>query len=149
MTIGIDISKHNNLKEEDFKLIKECGVDFVIIRAGYGKSKTQEDPCFKKYYKYAKSAGLKVGCYWYSYALSEKEIKKEAEVFYSVIKDFIFEMPTYLDFEEPNQFKLSKITRPVMMRNQKKKILLIQTMTMMKHHKAFSTKSTHQNNPKN
>lgn len=110
MTIGIDISKHNTLKEEDFKYLKEFGLDFVIIRAGFGKSKTQEDPCFKKYYKYAKSAGLKVGCYWYSYALSEKEIKQEAEVFYSVIKDFIFEMPVYLDFEESNQFKLSKTT---------------------------------------
>ena len=108
--IGVDISKHNNLKEKDFKYLKEFGVEFVIIRAGFGKSKTQEDPCFKNYYKWAKSAGLKVGCYWYSYALSEKEIKKESEVFYSVIKDFIFEMPVYLDFEEEKQFKLSKTT---------------------------------------
>lgn len=106
--IGVDISKHNNLKEKDFTTLRNSGVEFVIIRAGYGKSKTQEDPCFKKYYKWAKSAGLKVGCYWYSYALSEKEIKQEAQVFYSVIKDFIFEMPVYLDFEEPKQFELSK-----------------------------------------
>ena len=108
--IGIDISKHNNLKEKDFKTLREAGVEFVIIRAGFGKLKTQEDPCFKNYYKWAKSAGMKVGCYWYSYAMSEKEIKKEAEVFYSVIKDFIFEMPVYLDFEEEKQFTLSKAT---------------------------------------
>ena len=108
--IGIDISKHNNLKEKDFTTLRKAGVEFVIIRAGYGKSKTQEDPCFKKYYKYAKSAGLKVGCYWYSYSLSLKEIKQESQVFYSVIKDFIFEMPVYLDFEESNQFKLPKAT---------------------------------------
>ena len=107
---GVDISKHNNLKEKDFTILKNSGVEFVIIRAGYGRLKTQEDPYFKKYYKWAKSAGLKVGCYWYSYAMSEKEIKQEGEVFYSVIKDFIFEMPIYLDFEEPNQFKLSKVT---------------------------------------
>ena len=107
---GVDISKHNNLKEKDFTILKNSGVEFVIIRAGYGRLKTQEDPCFKNYYKWAKSAGLKVGCYWYSYAMSEKEIKQEAQVFYSVIKDFIFEMPVYLDFEEPNQFKLSKVT---------------------------------------
>ena len=61
--IGVDISKHNNLKEKDFSILKSQGVDFVIIRAGFGKSKSQEDPCFKKYYKWAKGAGLKVGCY--------------------------------------------------------------------------------------
>ena len=105
---GVDISKHNNLKEKDFAILKSNGIDFVIIRAGFGKSKTQEDPCFKNYYKWSKNAGLKVGAYWYSYAMNVAEIKKEAQAFYEVIKDFIFEMPIYLDFEESQQFKNSK-----------------------------------------
>lgn len=105
---GIDISKHNNLKEKDFITLKNEGIEFVILRAGYGRLKSQEDPCFRNYYKWAKNAGLKVGCYWYSYAINVSEIKKEAQAFYEVIKDFIFEMPIYLDFEEPQQFKNSK-----------------------------------------
>lgn len=108
--IGVDISKHNNLKEKDFAILKSNGVDFVIIRAGYGKSKTQEDPCLKNYYKWSKNAGLKVGCYWYSYGMNESEMLEESKVFREVIKDFIFEMPVFLDFEEPKQFKLPKYT---------------------------------------
>ena len=42
--------------------------------------------------------------------MSEKEIKQEAEAFYSVIQDFIFEMPLYLDFEHSPQFTLPKKT---------------------------------------
>ena len=76
---GVDISKHNNLKEKDFAILKSNGIDFVIIRAGFGKSKTQEDPCFKNYYKWSKNAGLKVGAYWYSYAMNVAEIKKECD----------------------------------------------------------------------
>ena len=108
--IGVDISKHNNLKEKDFAILKSNGIDFVIIRAGFGKLKTQEDPCFKNYYKWAKGAGLKVGCYWYSYAMSEWEMLEEAKAFREVIKDFIFEMPVFLDFEEEKQFKLPVYT---------------------------------------
>lgn len=105
---GIDISKHNNLKEKDFITLKNEGIEFVILRAGYGRLKSQEDPYFKNYYKWAKGAGLKVGAYWYSYAMNVAEIKKESQAFYEVIRDFIFEMPVYLDFEEPQQFKNSK-----------------------------------------
>ena len=107
---GIDISKHNNLKEKDFPILKSNGIDFVIIRAGFGKSKTQEDPLFRNYYKWAKGAGLKVGCYWYSYGMNETEMLQEAKVFYDTIKNFVFEMPIFLDFEEPKQFKLPKYT---------------------------------------
>ena len=105
---GIDISKHNDLTRDDFDKIKSSGIDFVIIRAGYGKMINQVDQKFFEYYKYAKDAGLKVGAYWYSYALTEHEIEIECNCFLTTIKNLIFEMPVFLDFEEPSQFKLDK-----------------------------------------
>ena len=47
----------------DFKKVKSAGYDYVIIRAGYGKEKSQKDNMFETNYKKAKSAGLKVGAY--------------------------------------------------------------------------------------
>lgn len=55
----IDVSKHNGTI--DFKAVKASGIYGVIIRAGYGRSISQKDPTFEKYYKDAKDAGLMDG----------------------------------------------------------------------------------------
>lgn len=47
----------------DFGKVKSAGYDYVIIRAGYGKEKSQKDNMFETNYKNAKNAGLKVGAY--------------------------------------------------------------------------------------
>ena len=46
IALGIDVSKHNGLI--DFNAVKEAGIEFVIIRAGYGKALTQIDPYLSK-----------------------------------------------------------------------------------------------------
>ena len=61
---GIDVSQYQ--QNVDFKKVKAAGIDYVIIRAGFGKYANQKDPCFESHYKAAKAAGLKVGVYWYS-----------------------------------------------------------------------------------
>lgn len=63
---GIDVSKWQGVI--DFDAVSKSGIDFVIIRAGYGKETWQKDPYFERNYKNAVLAGLKVGAYWYSYA---------------------------------------------------------------------------------
>lgn len=104
---GIDLSKHNGFV--DWTKVKASGkVDYVILRAGYGKVASQEDSMFEEYYKGAKSVGLPVGAYWYSYAMNEEEARKEADVFLAVIKNKQFEMPVYYDVEEKAQFDLGK-----------------------------------------
>lgn len=104
---GIDLSKHNGFV--DWTKVKASGkVDYVILRAGYGKVASQEDSMFEEYYKGAKSVGLPVGAYWYSYAMNEEEARKEADVFLTVIKNKQFEMPVYYDVEEKAQFDLGK-----------------------------------------
>ena len=103
---GIDVSKWNG--NIDFKKVKASGVNFAILRAGYGMFDYQKDPKFETYYKQAKSAGLAVGAYFYSYAKNKTEAKKEAQIFLKWIKGKTFEFPVYLDIEDKSQENLSK-----------------------------------------
>lgn len=99
---GIDVSQYQ--QGVDFKKVKASGVDFVIIRAGFGKYANQKDPCFESHYKAAKAAGLKVGAYWYSYAATVEDAKVEAQTCINAIKGKTFEYPIYFDLEERSQF---------------------------------------------
>lgn len=103
---GIDVSVHNG--NIDWQKVKSSGIDFAILRAGYGREISQKDARFEENYRNAKSAGIPVGAYWYSYAMSEDEARLEADVFLSVIKDKQFEFPVYFDVEEKRQFYLGK-----------------------------------------
>ena len=104
---GIDVSKHNG--RIDWNKVKASGVDFVIIRAGYGRELSQKDPLFDDNYRGAKAAGLKVGAYWYSYATTGEDAIKEARTFLEVVKGKQFEMPIYYDIEEKNQMTAANI----------------------------------------
>lgn len=99
---GIDVSQYQ--QNTDFKKVKAAGIDYVIIRAGYGKYAHQKDPYFESHYKAAKAAGLKVGAYWYSYAASVEDAKAEAQTCINAIKGKTFEFPIYFDLEERSQF---------------------------------------------
>lgn len=106
MSRGIDISKHNG--DIDFAKVKASGIDFVIIRAGYGKVMSQKDPRFEEYYASAKAVGLDVGAYWYSYANTIPEGVAEAQCCLEAIKGKRFEYPIYFDLEEQSQFAQGK-----------------------------------------
>ena len=106
MIKGIDISyAQTNI---NFAKIKASGVDFVIIRAGYGKYANQKDAMFESHYAGAKAAGLAVGCYWYSYASNADDAKFEAKACLDVIKGKQFDYPVYFDIEEGKQATLGK-----------------------------------------
>jgi GH25 family lysozyme M1 (1,4-beta-N-acetylmuramidase) len=96
---GIDVSFWQ--EGIDWKSVKESGIDFAIIRAGYGRLISQKDTRFDENVLGAKEAGIDVGVYWYSYADSVEAAILEAEVCYEVIKDYQFEYPIYFDIEDP------------------------------------------------
>lgn len=74
MKKGIDISYHQGTI--DFVKVKQSGIEFVIIREGY---RNQTDEKFFEYVKAARAAGLKIlGCYHFSYALTERQAREEA-----------------------------------------------------------------------
>jgi len=103
---GIDVSQWQG--DIDFNKVKAAGIDFVILRAGYGRYISQKDPTFEQNYARAKSAGLNVGAYWYSYAQSEADARTEAAVCMEAIRGKQFEYPIYFDLEEQSQFSRGK-----------------------------------------
>jgi GH25 family lysozyme M1 (1,4-beta-N-acetylmuramidase) len=97
---GIDISKHNGAV--NWAQVKADGVQFAILRAGYGKQASQKDTQFENNYAGCKSNGVPVGAYWYSYAATPAEAMQEAAVCLSILKGKTFEYPVYFDIEEPS-----------------------------------------------
>jgi len=112
MTIkGIDVSRHQKAGKVNFEELKKLGYEFVIIRAGYGMEMNQKDSAFESHYKAAKEAGLHVGAYHYSYAVSEDDAKKEADCFLKWIEDKTLEYPVAYDMEDETQKSLSNAQR--------------------------------------
>lgn len=103
---GVDVSVYQG--NIDWKAAKADGVEFAIMRAGYGKYVSQKDKYFDQNMQNAKAAGLPCGAYWFSYALTPEDAIKEADAFYEVIKDYQFEYPVSFDMETESQSKLSK-----------------------------------------
>lgn len=97
---GIDVSKHQG--NVNWSHVKADGVQFAIIRAGYGKQASQKDTQFENNYAGCKSNVVPVGAYWYSYAATPAEAKQEAAVCLNIIKGKTFEYPIYFDIEEPS-----------------------------------------------
>ena len=96
---GIDVSGwQGNI---DFKKVKESGVEFVIVKAGYAFSTV---PTWELNFTNAKNNGLKVGAYWYSYANSIEQGIWEAKAFVKALNGKQLDFPVYLDLEERSQF---------------------------------------------
>lgn len=98
---GIDVSYYQG--NIDWKKVKNSGVEFVIIRVGYrgyGSAGTLvEDPRFKTYLDGAAKAGLKVGVYFYTQAITTAEAQEEAKFVLDRIKGYSLQMPVYYDIE--------------------------------------------------
>lgn len=94
----------------NYNKVKSAGITAVIIRAGYGRETSQKDKQFETHYKNAKAAGLKVGAYWYSYAESVADAKKEASACLACVKGKTFDLPIYYDLEDSSMTKLGKST---------------------------------------
>ena len=98
---GIDVSYYQG--NIDWKKVKNSGVEFVIIRVGYrgyGSAGTLvEDPRFKTYLDGAAKAGLKVGVYFYTQAITTAEAQAEAKFVLDRIKGYSLQMPVYYDIE--------------------------------------------------
>lgn len=96
---GIDVSKHNGVV--DFKKVKKAGIDFVIIRCGYGGNlAVQDDIKFEQNYKNAREAGLKVGVYLYSYAKNRASAESEADHVIRLLKGKTIDFPVWYDLED-------------------------------------------------
>ena len=99
---GIDVSAHNPVS--DWDAVKADGIDFVMLRVGYrgygvdtGTLKT--DDKFREYYKGAKKAGLLVGAYFFSQAITEEEAVEEAQLTAKQLEGCELDFPVAYDWE--------------------------------------------------
>jgi len=98
--LGIDVSVWQ--KEIDWAQVKSAGVEFAMIRAGWRGSEQgvlAEDTYAQANYTGATNAGIKVGAYFFSQAISVEEAVEEANYLLSIIKDWTVEMPIVFDWE--------------------------------------------------
>ncbi|MDE7098320.1 MAG: hypothetical protein K2O60_04165 [Ruminococcus sp.] len=95
---GIDVSEHQGVI--DWDKVKSDGVQFAILRAGYGKESNQIDRQFERNYSECRRLNIPIGAYWYSYATTAQEAVQEATVCLSVLAEKSFEYPIAFDIEE-------------------------------------------------
>ena len=100
---GIDVCGYQGTI--DFKKVKANGVDVVIIKAGAWLNTV---PSWEENFANAKNNGMRVGAYWYSYANSIADLKREVQAFIAALKGKQLDFPVYLDLEESSQFNKGK-----------------------------------------
>ena len=113
-TRGIDVSKWNG--NIDWAAVKNSGIEYVIIRCGYrGSSQGAliEDPKYKTNIQGAINAGLKVGVYFFTQAITEAEAVEEASMVLELVKNYKITYPIFLDVEASGgrADKIDKATR--------------------------------------
>lgn len=103
MKKGIDVSyaqgkiNWKKVKESDF------GVEFAIIRAGYGKNgKCAVDTCMQANVRGCEEQKIPYGFYFYTYAKTVDQAVAQADFFVDTVKEFRPEYPLYLDLEDPS-----------------------------------------------
>lgn len=103
--MGIDVSKYQGYI--DWEKVKEAGFSFVMIRVGYrgyGQAGTMRpDEMASSHYWGAKSAGLQIGAYFFSQAISVEEAREEARYALELTKDWELDFPIVYDWEYINE----------------------------------------------
>lgn len=98
--VGTDISKYQDYV--DFVKLKKAGVNFVMLRVGargYGSGQLVLDEYFADNIKRASDAGLEIGVYFFSQAITEEEAIEEANMVLENIKDYRITYPVAFDME--------------------------------------------------
>ncbi len=100
---GIDVSSWQG--DIDWDKVRESGIEFVIVRAGYRGSVTGSivrDKYFDANVSGAQQAGLQVGVYFVTQAVNEAEAVEEASAVMEMCAPYNLELPIYLDVEGSN-----------------------------------------------
>ena len=94
---GIDVSEHNGVL--NWEKLKSAGVQYAIIRTGYGKGYT--DTQFHSNIRGALAQGIPVGVYHFSYALDAAGAQNEAKFVLSLLEPYKdkITLPVFFDLE--------------------------------------------------
>lgn len=92
---GIDVSSHQG--RIDWDRVKAAGIEFAIIRAGYGNNYI--DTQFRRNISECNRLGIPCGAYWFSYALNVDQARREARQIIAAVKPYVLEYPVCFDLE--------------------------------------------------
>ncbi len=98
---GIDVSSHQG--DIDWEAVKADGVEFAFIRAvyrGYGTGKLVVDEKCIENIEGAQAAGIDVGVYVFSQAISKDEVLEEASTVIDLLKGYELQLPIVFDVEK-------------------------------------------------
>lgn len=102
--LGIDVSVYQG--EIDWQKVADAGIDFAIIRVGYrgygSEGKMMPDKYFTQNIQGALDAGLDVGVYYFSQAITVEEARQEAAYVIEQVKDYPLTYPVVFDWERQN-----------------------------------------------
>ena len=99
-SIGIDVSSYQG--DIDWRAVKRSGVEYVFIRVGfrgYTEGTLNLDSKFHQNIQGALDAGLDVGVYFFSQAISPVEAIEEAEFVLDAIQGYDITYPVVFDWE--------------------------------------------------
>ncbi len=98
--VGVDLSKYQEYV--DFSKLKKAGIDFCMLRVGargYGTGQLVLDPYFQENIKRASDAGLEIGVYFFSQAITVEEAEEEADMVLDYIDEYDVNYPVVFDME--------------------------------------------------
>lgn len=98
--LGIDVSEHQ--QTVDWAQVRDSGIEFVMIRVGYRgytEGRLFRDSRFLQHLAGAREAGLDVGVYFFSQAVTPEEARKEAKFLLTILKEDPAEMGIVFDWE--------------------------------------------------
>ncbi|MGM9661699.1 MAG: GH25 family lysozyme [Oscillospiraceae bacterium] len=99
-SMGVDVSSYQG--NIDWEAVAASGIEFAVIRAGYRGYTTGaivEDTYFRQNLEGALAAGLDVGVYFFSQAITEAEAVEEAEFVLSLLEGCRLQLPVVFDWE--------------------------------------------------
>ena len=98
--LGVDVSSHQQVI--DWEAAAAAGIEFAMIRIGYrgySQGEIREDACARANLEGAKAAGLKVGAYFFSQAISREEAAREAAWCITYLEGYELDLPLVFDWE--------------------------------------------------
>ena len=117
MTIGIDVARYQGTI--DWEQVAQSDIDFAMVRVGYRgmeDGQIREDPNGRYNLQEASKAGIPLGVYFFSTAVTEEEAMEEAAWVADLISGYPITYPVAYDCEnfnkpESRQFGMSKKVR--------------------------------------
>lgn len=103
---GVDVSRYQG--KINWEKVKKAGIEFAIVRIGYGMYENQKDPEFENNYRGCMNSDMPIGVYLYSYAKNKNEAKREAETVLKWLNGRRLDLPVYYDIEDKSQINLGK-----------------------------------------